>query len=103
MWSHHCPVSPGLADPMEALGIIPDRPLPWFGWGDIPDQYGRRWNGDDGETPPPPRPDGLTDLPPILPLGGPQPRQTRGTTPPSPPTPTPLPPVLLPTPPPPPQ
>jgi len=68
---------------METLGIIPDRPLPWFGWGDIPDQYGRRWNGDDGETPPPPRPDGLTDLPPILPWWGPQPRQTRETTPPS--------------------
>ena len=83
MWSHHCTVSPGLADPMETLGIIPDRPLPWFGWGDIPDQYGRRWNGDDGETPPPPRPDGLTDLPPILPWWGPQPRRTRETTPPS--------------------
>ena len=60
----------GLADPVETLGVIPDKPLPWFGWGDIPDQYGRRWNGDDGETPLAPPPDGLTDLPPILPWWG---------------------------------
>jgi len=31
-----------LADPMETLGIVPDKPLPCWGWGDIPDQYGRR-------------------------------------------------------------
>ena len=83
MWSHYCTVSPGLADPMETLGVIPDRPLPWFGWGDIPDQYGRRWNGDDGETPLPPQPDGLTDLPPILPWWGPQPRRARESSRPS--------------------
>ena len=26
-------------------------PLPYFGWGDMPDQYGRRWDGDEGEGP----------------------------------------------------
>jgi hypothetical protein len=31
------------------------------------------WNGDEGETPAPPAPDGLTDLPPILPWWGLQP------------------------------
>jgi hypothetical protein len=74
-WQRLCTVADGLADPLETLGIIPDRPLPWWSWGSIPDQYGRDWNGDDGETPPPLAPDGLTDLPPILPWWGPQPWQ----------------------------
>jgi hypothetical protein len=34
------------------LGIIPVGPLACWGWGDIPDQYGRRWDGDDGSSPP---------------------------------------------------
>jgi hypothetical protein len=76
-WQHLCTVSDGLADPLETLGIIPDRPQPWWGWGSIPDQYGRNWNGDDGDTPAPPAPDGLTDLPPILPWWGPQPGRAR--------------------------
>jgi len=42
-WQHLCTVGPKLADPMETLGTVPDRPLPCWGWGDIPDQYGRRW------------------------------------------------------------
>ena len=37
-----------------------------MGWGDIPDQYGRRWDGDDGSSPVAKTPDGLADLPPIL-------------------------------------
>jgi Plasmid pRiA4b ORF-3-like protein len=40
-WQHLCTVAPQRADPLETLGIIPDRPLPCWGWGDIPDQYGR--------------------------------------------------------------
>jgi hypothetical protein len=28
-------------DPLEVLGIRPDVPLPYWGWGSIPDQYGR--------------------------------------------------------------
>jgi hypothetical protein len=59
------------------------RPLSWWGWGSIPDQYGRDWNGDDGDTPAPPAPHGLTDLPPILPWWGPQPWRAR-TAPPDP-------------------
>ena len=30
------------------LGIIPVGLLACWGWGDIPGQYGRRWDGDDG-------------------------------------------------------
>jgi hypothetical protein len=62
--------------------VVPDRPLPCWGWGDIPDQYGRGWNGDDGSAPPPPAPDGLSDLPPILPWWGPQPRRAHQAAPP---------------------
>jgi hypothetical protein len=65
-WQHLCTVGPKLADPVETLGIVSDRPLPSWAWGELPDQYGRRWNGDDS-TPMPPAPDGLVDLPPILP------------------------------------
>lgn len=76
-WQHLCTVADKLVDPVDTLGIVPDvaRPLPAWGWGSIPDQYGRNWNGDDGSTPMPPAPDGLTDLPPILPWWGPQPRR----------------------------
>jgi len=60
------------ADPLETLGIIPVEPLPCWGWGDIPDQYGRRWDGDDGSSTMPKPPGGLADLPPILPGWGPR-------------------------------
>jgi hypothetical protein len=82
-WQHLCTVGPKLADPVETLGIVPDRPLPCRGWGDIPDQYGRRWSGDDGSTPMPPAPDGTGDLPPILPGWGPQDPRARRAAPPS--------------------
>ena len=65
-WAHLCTVGPERADPLEAYGIIPTRPAAIFGWGDLPDQYGRRWLGDDGEGRRPPDPKGK-DLPPILP------------------------------------
>lgn len=58
---------------LEMLGIIPSAPLSYWGWGEIPDQYGRRTEDDDGETPLPPDPE-LTDLPPLRPFWGPQPR-----------------------------
>jgi hypothetical protein len=80
-WQHLCTVAPRLTDPVEALGVVPDRPLPCWGWGDIPDQYGRGWNGDDGSAPLPPAPDGLSDLPPILPWWGPQPRRAHQAAP----------------------
>ncbi len=52
-WVHRCTLGPRKVDPRDALGILPDRPLPCFGWGSVPDQYGRRWDGDDGESPEP--------------------------------------------------
>jgi hypothetical protein len=70
-WMHLCTVGDARIDPLEALGIVPQNPLPYWGWGDIPDQYGRRWAGDDGESPIPPHP-GFGDLPPLLPYWGPQ-------------------------------
>jgi hypothetical protein len=70
-WQHLCTVEAERVDPLEELGILPDRPLPRWGWGTIPDQYGRRWNDDDGGSPVPKSADGLADLPPILPGWGP--------------------------------
>jgi hypothetical protein len=68
-WAHLCTVAQKRIDPLDELGIEPDQPLPYWGWGGIPDQYGRRWDGDDGVTPMPPDPD-LTDLPPLQPGWG---------------------------------
>jgi hypothetical protein len=68
-WAHLCTVGPARIDPDEQLGIVPDQPMPYWGWGDIPDQYRRRWSGDDGESPLPPSP-GLTDLPRLFPWWG---------------------------------
>jgi hypothetical protein len=69
-WAHLCTVGPKRIDPQETLGIVPDRPLPYWGWGDILDQYRRQWDGDDGESPMPKDPE-LTDLPPLHPYWGP--------------------------------
>jgi hypothetical protein len=55
-WVHRCEAGPGKVNPLEVLGIEPDVPMPYFGWGDVPDQYGRRWDGDDGESPTPSAP-----------------------------------------------
>jgi hypothetical protein len=68
-WTHLCTVGPMRIDPLKALGIIPADPLPYWGWGDIPDQYRRRWDGDDGESRRPPNP-GVSDLPPLRPWWG---------------------------------
>jgi hypothetical protein len=57
-WAHRCTLGPEKVDPLEVLGIRPDGPLPYWGWGAIPDQYGRRWAGDDGEHRAPRRPGG---------------------------------------------
>ena len=63
-WMHLCTVEMEKVDPEQVYGQRPDRPVPYFGWGDIPDQYGRRWDADDGESPVPPPPDPpLSDLP----------------------------------------
>lgn len=55
-WVHRCVIGERKIDPLDELGIVPDKPLPYWGWGSIPDQYGRTWAGDDGETPIPKRP-----------------------------------------------
>ena len=53
-WSHLCTVGPARIDPESEFGVVPRSPLPYWGWGAIPDQYGRRWDGDDRERPEPP-------------------------------------------------
>ncbi|QBI18889.1 hypothetical protein ER308_04565 [Egibacter rhizosphaerae] len=68
-WEHCCTVEDARIDPTETLGIEPSEPMPFWGWGELPDQYGRRWSADDGESDPPPNP-GLADLPPLRPLWG---------------------------------
>jgi hypothetical protein len=60
-WLHLCTVGERRIDPIEALGIRPGTPLPYSGWGDIPDQYGRRWDDEASENPSP-DPEGA-DLP----------------------------------------
>ena len=55
-WTHRCVVGAEKVDPLEVLGIRSDKPLPYWGWGSIPDQYGRRWVSDDGQGRPPKRP-----------------------------------------------
>ncbi|MGW7258681.1 IS1096 element passenger TnpR family protein [Streptomyces sp. NPDC054834] len=70
-WAHLCSVGERRVDPLEELGEMPSVPLPYWGWGSLPDQYGRRWDGDDEESPVPKRPPrGLGDLPPLLPWWG---------------------------------
>ncbi|OUS89628.1 UPF0158 family protein [Rhodococcus sp. NCIMB 12038] len=55
-WTHRCVVGDDKVDPVEVLGIAPKKPLPYWGWGSIPDQYGRRWADDDGQSRAPSRP-----------------------------------------------
>jgi hypothetical protein len=52
-WHHLCVVEDRRIDPLEVLGIVPAKPLPFWGWGELPDQYGRRWLDDDGDSRPP--------------------------------------------------
>ncbi len=68
-WMHVCTVGEERIDPGETLGIVPAKPLPYWGWGAIPDQYGRRWEDDDGESDPRPDP-GTNDLEDLLPPWG---------------------------------
>jgi hypothetical protein len=65
-WQHLCTVAEQRMDPQQVVGIVPAQPVPFWGWGSLPDQYDRRWADDDGESPVPPDPHGR-DLPPILP------------------------------------
>ena len=49
-WLHLCTVGEQRIDPEEELGIVPAQPTACWGWGALPDQYGRRWDDDDGES-----------------------------------------------------
>jgi hypothetical protein len=40
-WRHRCAVSKEKVDPAEVYGTWPEQPVPTWGWGWIPDQYGR--------------------------------------------------------------
>lgn len=72
-WTHLLTVADKRIDPLDELGITPTVPTPYWGWGAIPDQYGRRFEDDDGEGRIPKNP-GLTDLPALEPWWGPQER-----------------------------
>jgi hypothetical protein len=41
MWEHDCRVLRDRVDPIEEAGVVPREVVPVFGWGMIPDQYGR--------------------------------------------------------------
>ena len=70
-WTHLCTVVEAGIDPDDVLGVVPNAPLPYFGWGNIPDQYGRAWAKEDDEAPTRQDPE-LTDLPPLRPGWGPK-------------------------------
>lgn len=69
-WHHLCTVGEHRIDPLDELGIVPAKPLPYWRRGELPDQYGRRWADDDNESllPADPR---RTDLPRFFPWWGP--------------------------------
>jgi hypothetical protein len=48
-WRHRCTVLEQKADPVEEYGLVPEAPAAIWGWGSIPDQYGRRSFEDDEE------------------------------------------------------
>lgn len=48
-WIHECMVEPAKVDPLEVYGDVPTDPVPIFGWGTIPDQYGRVTDGSDDD------------------------------------------------------
>jgi hypothetical protein len=41
-WVHRCRIAPEKVDPVETYGAVPPAPVAVWGWGWIPDQYGRR-------------------------------------------------------------
>jgi len=48
-WRHECEVVEDGFDPVEAYGEAPLGPVPIWGWGSIPDQYGRMSETDGGD------------------------------------------------------
>lgn len=61
-WEHLCSVHDDYVDPERMFGSTPPHLVAYWGWGAMPDQYGRRWLEDDLEGPIPPDPEGR-DLP----------------------------------------
>lgn len=47
-WEHRCSVLADKVDPATEYGSLPTGPVAIWGWGSIPDQYGRRAFDDDG-------------------------------------------------------
>lgn len=45
-WRHRCEIQSVDVDPAEAYGTLPDTPVPIWGWGWFPDQYGRIGEGE---------------------------------------------------------
>jgi hypothetical protein len=50
-WEHECIVEAMGLDPYQASGEEPTAPVPTFGWGTIPDQYGRTSDEDVDDEP----------------------------------------------------
>jgi len=48
-WEHRCTVLRDPVDPVAESGIVPAEIIPIFGWGAIPDQYGRTGPDDDDD------------------------------------------------------
>jgi hypothetical protein len=48
-WRHRCIVERDKTDPLAEYGELPTRPVAVWGWGWIPDQYGRESSADDQE------------------------------------------------------
>lgn len=57
-WTHSCTVDDDRIDPRKVFRSVPRQPVALWGWGNLPDQYGRRWKSDDGASPLPARPVG---------------------------------------------
>ena len=70
-WTHLCTVVDASIEPHDVLGVVPNAPLPYFGWGNIPDQYGRASADEAAKAPKRLDPE-LTDLPPLRPGWGPK-------------------------------
>lgn len=57
-WTYLCTVGSARIDPVLDVHSLPaPGPTALWGWGTIPDQYGREWDTDDGTAAIPPRPD----------------------------------------------
>lgn len=46
-WAHECRVEAVDVDPIDEYGEVPRSPVPLYGWGTIPDQYGRLTEDDE--------------------------------------------------------